>query len=374
MNGATMLRRVGWAVAVLTTVWGACAVEAPDPVQEQVVSEVVRGPCPDQACGENSPVIDTLGFHELNLMGIVNKEGFWIAPGKGRSQIVKGLASYDLNVVNGFITGSRNNVTMLSGTALKGATIKVQRVGATFTLRIADVRTMHFFLPPLDVVEAYRLEWAREGDDYFVNVCGGVPLLIDEGLGGGGDHGEVPPGYADLMNMTIWEAVVFEGDRIDTTTNTMSKVATVANEKWFNIGCATSTPAKLLLTHHTIHSQAAPLSRAWEQRQAMLRLYVGDYCGKGDKFTVARQKLVWKSLTVNYLYPAWKLEARWTEAGAVCLTNPRMLYPSTPLGSVSFPDIYAALNAANCHPARCSPNLDTADLDGADRMSSNPMP
>lgn len=374
MNGAIVLRRIGWVVALLAILGGGCAVEEPEPAETQVVSEVVRGPCPDAGCGENSPVIDALGFHELNLMGIANKERLWIAPAKGRSQIMKGLDSYDLNVVNGFITGSKNNVTMLSGPALKNAWIKVERAGATFTLRIADVRTMQFFLPPLNVVETYRLEWVREGDDHFVNVCGGIPLLIDEGYEGGGGGGEAPRTHPELMNMTIWEAVVFEGDRINTATKTMNKVATPENDLWFTIGCAASTPAKLLLTHHTIHTQPVPLSRAWEQRQAMLKLYVADYCGTGGSFTVARQKLVWKSTTVNYLYPAWKLEARWTENGAKCLNNPRMLYPSTPRGPIDFPNISSALNAAGCHPAKCWPNLDTSDFDGADRISSNPMP
>jgi hypothetical protein len=196
-----------------------------------------------------------------------------------------------------------------------------------------------------------------------VNLCAGIPLLLNEGLGSGG---KVNP---ELMNMTVWEAVVFEGDRIDTATKTMSRTA---NDDWFTIGCATSAPAKLLLTRHTIHTQSAP-SRAWEQRQAMLKMYVADYCNTGESFTVARQKLVWMSSTVQYAFPAWKLEARWTETGAKCLNNPRMLYPSTPLGSVEFPDIYAALAAAGCHPPSCA-NLDPLALEGADRVSSNPMP
>jgi hypothetical protein len=372
MNGATMLQRYGWA-AVLTSIWGACVIDVEEVGEKEVVSAIGRGPCPDQVCGENSPVVDALGFHELNLVGLPNKEKFWIFPAKGPAQIVKSLASYDLNVVNGFITGSRNNVTMLSGPALKGAMIKVQRGTATFTLKIADVRSMHYFLVPQDPVEAYRLEWAKDPDDHFVNLCGGIPLLLNEGLGQGGG-GEVDPSHAELMNMTVWEAVVFEGDRIDSATKTMSKVASVENDKWFNIGCATSAPAKLLLTHHTIHSQA-PQLRAWEQRQAMFKMYVADYCNTGDSFTVARQTLVWRKDPVwDYLFPPWKLEARWTENGAKCLNNPRMLYPSTPLGPIYFRDIYDALNAANCHPPSCMNNLDPYDLGGADRVSSNPVP
>jgi hypothetical protein len=105
----------------------------------------------------------------------------------------------------------------------------------------------------------------------------------------------------------------------------------------------------------------------------MFKMYVADYCNTGQSFTVARQKLVWKSKWVPYAYLPWKLEARWTETGAQCLNNPRMLYPSTPSGSIYFPDIYASLTAAGCHPTHCT-NLDPEELQGADRASSNPVP
>jgi hypothetical protein len=366
MNTAAMHGRTGWLVASLAALGGCVVDGVPEPEQGVAVGAIgTGGPCPDQGCGENSPVIDALGFHELSLRGVMNKEGFFIHPPKAPAQIVKSNVSYDLNVVDGRITASQNGVTLLQGRALEGGVITVQRLSAKYTLRIREVRKMQYFLPPLNTIEAYRLEWAKVGDDNFQNLCGGIQLLIDEVLGGG--DGKVPS--PELMNMQMWEAVVFEGDRIDTAAKTMSKTA---NDTWFNIGCAASTPAKLLLTHHTIHSQA-PTPRAWEQRQAMLKLYVADYCGTGASFTVARQKLVWQSPSVSYLLPPWKLEARWNENGATCLNNPRMLYPSTPLGAVFIPDIWSALSTARCFPQSCA-NLDPHDFDGADRISSNPKP
>jgi hypothetical protein len=368
MNRTAVYGQNGWWVAAILGALGGCVVDGvPPPEQEVAVGEIgTGGPCPDQGCGENSPVIDALGFHDLSLLGLVNKQGFFIHPAKAPSKIVKSNVSYDLNVKDNQITASQNGVTILQGRALEGATITVQRLSAIYTLRIREVRKMQYFLAPLDPVETYRLEWAKVGDDNFKNLCGGIQLLIDEGLGGGNGKVRSP----ELMNMEIWEAVVFEGDRIDTATKTMSKTAT---DSWFNIGCATSTPAKLLLTHHTIHSQVLPMARAWEQRQAQLKLWVADYCGTGTSFTVARQKLVWKSAAVPYHSPPWKLEARWNENGAMCLNNPRMLYPSTPLGRVYFPNIGAALATANCSPPSCT-NLDPNDLERADRISSNPVP
>ena len=347
---------------------GGCVVDdVPEPEQDVAVGAIGGGgPCPDQICGENSPVIDTLGFHEQNLLGLLNKEGFFIHPAKAPAQIVKANVSYDLNVKDGHISASQNGVTILRGRALEGSTITIQRLLTKYTLRIREVRKMQYFLPPYDTIEAYRLEWARVGDDNFRNLCGGVQLLIDEGLGGGNGKVVSP----ELMNMEIWEAVVFEGDRINSANMTMSKAA---NDMWFNIGCAASLPAKMLLTHHTVHSQVLPMARAWEQRQAQLKLYAAAYCPSGESFTVARQKLVWKSASVPYHAPPWKLEARWNESGAMCLNNPRMLYPSTALGPVYFPNIGVALAAANCNPPPCA-NLDPNDLERADRISSNPVP
>lgn len=363
MSG-TMMKRMGW-VAMAVSIWGACTVEPADgdDAVSTAVSATARNPCTVNECGENSPVIDGLGFHDLNLVGRPNKELLWIVPKKAPAQIVKRGTSYDLNVSNNQISGSRNAVTLLRGSDLEGAVITLQKDTVRYLLKIVKVRPLQFVAPPYTWLETYQLAWAKEHDDHFVNICGGIPLLHDEGLD---DLGKAAP---ELMNMTIWEALVFEGDRIDTVTKTMSMTA---DDQWFTIGCATSAPAKLLLTRHTIHTQSAP-TRAWEQRQAMLKMYVADYCNTGESFTVARQKLVWMSSAMPYAFPPWKLEARWTEAGAKCLNNPRMLYPSTPLGSASFPDIYATLAASGCHPPSCT-NLDPLALEGADRVSSNPVP
>jgi ADYC domain len=347
-------------------VTGACVVDpgrGDEAVEGTAVSATARNPCTVQMCGENSPVIDALGFHELSLVGAANLEGYWILPKKAPAQIVLRGTSYDLKVSNNKITGWKSGVPVLVGSGLEGSVITVQHDTARYSLKIQKVRPLQLVAPPYDWIESYQLVWAKEHDDNFVNLCGGIPILIDEGLDVGG---KVNP---DLMNMTIWEAVVFEGDRLNTAAKTMSKTA---NDDWFTIGCATSAPAKLLLTRHTIHTQSAP-TRAWEQRQAMFKMYTAAYCPGGESFTVARQKLVWRSKTVAYAFPPWKLEARWNESGATCLNNPRMLYPSTPSGSIEFPDIYAALAASNCHPPSCA-NLDIQNLDGADRMSSNPVP
>ena len=200
-----MQRRFRWVVAAMW-IFGACAVdpgEGGEVAEATAVSAIVRGPCPDQGCGENSPVIDALGFHELNLKGLVNKEGLYIAPKNGRAQIAQGGSSYDLVVSQNMITAAKSGVTVLSGRALEGATITVQNDTQKYSLKIKSVRPMRFFLPPYDPLETYELTGAKEHDDNFVNLCGGIPLLLNGGLGAGGKVN------AELMNMTEWEAVVF---------------------------------------------------------------------------------------------------------------------------------------------------------------------
>ncbi len=352
-----MQRRSGWVVAVSGAILGACVVSEP-PAEEQA-TQATAEPCLEQACGENSPVMGPLGFIDLSLFGAANTQGYAIEPVTSRAQIRKGASSYDLNVINGVITGSRNNVTLLAGQALVGATISIRRAQKHYLLTISDVRPMPYFVDPrTTMVEAYKLDWTEIGvSDTPHALCNNIQLLVDEG--------QASP---ILMGMLVWEAVVFEGDRINELAKTMSQVA---DDRWFNIGCAGSVLSKLLLTHHTIHSQA-PQPRAWQQRQATMKMYLGDYCGGGPSFTVARQKLVWQSPLIPYLHPPWTLEARWNEGGATCLNDPRMMHPSTAAGPIWFPHIWDQIKLV-CKPRSCT-NLDPYDYAGADRVSANPHP
>jgi hypothetical protein len=366
-EGARMRRRSGVAAAAMLVTLGACAVDQPPvdepPVQSTSTQTVGTGSsCVEMVCGSNSPQIDVVGFHELSLVGQAEKHGLALDIVNGRAQIITATGSYDLRVRNAFITGERNGVTMVSGAALIGARIPLHRGMQHFAIVIRGARTMNYFVGVPAALGAYTLEWQTESrGEQSPPLCNNIKGLVDIITNDQDDKGRF-----ELMGMTTIETVVFEGDRVDEVGKRMSRVA---DDRWINIGCAGHTLSKLLLTHNTIHSQTLGLPRAWEQRQATLKLLVADYCNTGDAFTVAGQKLVWQGDSVMFFKPPpYLLEARWTEAGAACLNAPRMLFPSTLEGATNFPDIWSEINAV-CKPNMCADI--TVNPNGADRVSAN---
>lgn len=364
-------------VAILATMAGCAMARDGEPVGS-AASPISQ--CPAFGCGANSPVIDTLAeFHDLSLLGdaktfpgtVPNSAGLAIAASieTHRAQIVQGGRSYDLAVVDGRFIGTCPGCAPLQGPALAGATISVISDGAPrYVITIASVRTMSFFLGG-GTVEAYTLLWQQPGVTPQTNLCNNIQLLEDQIAQQHDDS------YTrqELMGMQTFETVVFEGDRIDGDAKTMSPTA---DDSWFNIGCAGHTLSKLRLTRNTIHGQPSGMAQAWERRQATLKMLAADYCGAGIPLTVAGQRLVWQGDLMPYFSAPRVIEARWTERGASCLYEPRMLFPTSSLGAATFPRIWSSIGAA-CKLVRKSPppkctDLDPFDFAGALRVSASP--
>ncbi|MEO8553334.1 MAG: ADYC domain-containing protein, partial [Kofleriaceae bacterium] len=107
--------------------------------------------------------------------------------------------------------------------------------------------------------------------------------------------------------------------------------------RWFNLGCAQSTLAKLYLTGHVQAADVAGFATTIPQRTTMLKMLSGDYCGGGQPFTVAGQALEWgdREGTMTITQPA-RVEAYWDERGAACLNTPRVVAHQTSLGNSTF--------------------------------------
>jgi hypothetical protein len=63
------------------------------------------------------------------------------------------------------------------------------------------------------------------------------------------------------------------------------------------------------------------------EREAGLRSIRADYCGTGKPFTKDGTMIDWEA-TAGWLWvdgPGEDTEAIWTDAGAMCLTNPRLM-------------------------------------------------
>ncbi len=330
-------------LAISLLLVGACA--APDELSSL---EQDGRSCPEATCGFNSPEIDHNGFHELAKDGSENEQGFAI------TQFVKSGRTYQLDVSNGELSGTRRGSPRLEHAALVGAEIYLALNGRdSYRIRISAIGRVPYLVAPAGWVETYVLEYGRsqfgETPMDWANVCGGRWAPPEEiSTGPVGDlH---VPGNPETYGQLAIEAILFDQDRIDMATKTLNNRGDAG---WFNIGCAGHTLSKMHLTHNTIASQGATASGRWAERQATLKLLTADYCGDGTAFTVAGQRLDWQGGGVTYYSPPLALEARWTEDGAVCLDTPRMTQPSTPEGAAAYPDI-EGLIAQHCQrPPPC---------------------
>jgi len=362
-----MLLRTSALVAVTLGV-GCLPNDAAEPATAGVQQDVGGSTCQEWMCGTNSPEIANFGFWELNLPPAISTPG---SPNNAGFQLVgfvKGTTTYLPRVFEGKLTAS-NGKTTLSGSQLVGGWLALVRGNRKFKLRVNEVGRATSWAQPavgLVVLESYLLDWTEfvgsggGNDKEFKNVCNNPPRK---------DSG-------DLLHMLEFHTLLFEGDRIDA----KPKRDTGVDNKWFNLGCAGSALAKMALTGHTEASRnAGTFNTSLDERQAMLKLFAGDYCGDGTPFTVAGQPLSWADDANTMQLDAVPLqrEARWYEKGPACLDAPRIDVNPTPLGTSTFatpPTIYDQV-IAHC-PAQLPPPCSGGTLDtaGFHLISATPTP
>lgn len=284
-----------------------------------------------------------LRVHELNLDGLSNAQGIALETGGAAAKITKGLVEYELTVSGSRIVGTRPGSPPLTGGALVGAELRLNKNGQTHLITIDTVRTISYSyaIGSPGTLEAYRFSWIDSAQQPSVrhSLCANSP--------------EAP---IELFSMELDEAIVFETDRFDAASKTMDPVG---DPRWFNIGCAGHTLAKMHLTRNTIASGAAAHGVSANDRQATLKMLVADYCGTGKAFTVAGEPLRWKGGAMTSFYtPPVSLEARWTHQGAACLNVPRLRDTSSPLAPELWPDLDAAV-AVECSIRRALPSTST---------------
>jgi hypothetical protein len=335
-----------------------CAMES-SPLAE-VVSAATE--CDVTRCGTNSPSIDGRGFHELNVNHLPNAQGIHLVT------FVKGGNSYQARVVRGRLLASNGSGTFGGIWLIGGQLIVEEENGHQFAITIEDVGTIHYWAARPGVLpatlETYNLDWQPVGLGQRQPLCGNPVLDPRDQVGGG------------LLGMTALTVVMFEGDRIDSDKKTVS---TTIDPTWFNLGCAGHAIAKLALTGHTEAARNDGYVTTTQERQAMLKMLVGDYCGRGVAFTGPGERLYWRDDRhwMDYLGPVHPVvEARWTPSGAACLgvnvprldvnAPPVMWPPGLPMPVM--PAIHMACPALGW----CS-DLDPAHQDGFHLVSANPL-
>jgi hypothetical protein len=305
--------------------------------------------CSYSYCGTNSGVIDHYAFHELNLDGIPNREGFSIL---GMSQ---GSDFYDLSVYRDRIS-ARGTTKVLTGRDLLGARIYLEhKSGMQYAMTIDDVGAVQEVVAPNSLIETYHFRWAAITLDQLPGpVHAGAALAIP----GFDKVQDVCPEYLDPDGAPEWDeaaryvpvasSLVFEGDRIDAEKRT---VEATTNKRWFNLACGRDTLLKLRLTRSTMNTTGGN----WRLAQATLKMLSADYCGTGASFTMRGEPLSWRSLSgMELLVSPTSFEARWDENGARCLDVPRAMYTKNPDLAKLFPDIEDAIQQECVRPPPCS--------------------
>lgn len=314
--------------------------------------------CATWVCGSNSPVISGLSFHELNTRGLANAEGFSVIG------LVQGGLGYQLVVEAGRIYG-RSGSLQLSGQELVGSQIWLRLGAKVFAIRITAVGSVKTFARlggAQGTLETYQLDTAE--------LAGGAPATDWRNLCSN------PPrrDNLDVMGMNTVQAVVFEGERIDKTTKTIS---TALDTSWFNIGCAGHALAKLAANGFTESARLAfGFNTSILDRQAFLRMLIADYCGTGRPFTVSGQPLQWmdwRGYTQYAISPAnLELEARWTATGAACVNTPRVLANPSQLALQTLGNNVGWDILVECGRIPPACNGQVTDLAGALVGSANP--
>lgn len=331
------MKSIALALALLSS----CVIAGSDELSD--VEQYAK--CADWMCGTNSPLIDSYGFHELDTKGQPNSAGIAI------TKFEQSGTSYTPSVTGGRLRGYHANGSTIEGVQLVNAKFHLSFRGQpAYVLRVAFVSEAPLWVDGQQTwVPTYLLHWANAGTTRWKSLCS----LPDKDMG-----------------MQAYHSVLFEGDRIDSKAKTIDPVP---QRSWFNIGCAGSTLAKMYLTGHTYASKAHGYDTTIGQRQTMLKMLSGDYCGGGTPYTVAGTPLDWKDDKgwMHYTHAESKLEARWNAHGAACLNTPRIEASQYAPGLAEFPDVAAKI-ANECSIPTCADPPASDEFVGYHLLSANP--
>jgi hypothetical protein len=326
-----------------------CAVPSEEEETESVEQAVYHNDkCDPLLCGMNAAELTNGFFHELNLDGLENDEGYSLVG------VSKNGVSYRLSVLQGKISATSLGIagsTTLSGANLIGLKLRLKKWSSTYNtyyyyiISIRDVASAQYWAKrtnglPTPPIETYELVFSSESTPWLSTyMCRDGAEFV---FGG------------DPRAMRKHHALVFEGDRI----NVQSLEVESLDARWFNFGCAETALAKMQLNGHTHASMTAGLWVPRLERQTFLKMIAADYCGTGRPFTVSGQRLRWTddhgTMTIASTVPK-TMEARWDSEGPTCLNTPRIDAHPTDASRVAFPRGAEAAIASVCQrPPPCA--------------------
>jgi hypothetical protein len=339
----------------------ACA-GSPSAEEEHVeqTSQALMPHCPSWGCGENSPLLGPFDMHELDALGAVNTEGVRLLGFRKGMVMYQPIVTQDRLTARDPLTG-----TVLTGSALAGGAFVVEHPASPSGAPggLAEVIVTHvteaatspitFWQGPATPVETYELDYTGAGLPPGIHrpLCRNPPVPYKVG---------VPPLVDGHWFPNRFEAVIYTGDRYLASTKTVTASSYATAGTFFNIACAGGALLKLHLNRHTTASSIPGFETTASQRQAMLKMYAGDFCGTGESFTEQGTRIHWESSTGLTSPPgnAASYESLWTASGALCLSTHR-------LEGISTYDYEGAINGTGSIHGRCpKPQCSSLALEG----------
>ena len=289
----------------------------------------IQDDCPNFGCGSNSPVVGWPPFHELDegppadggaarsarpgpldddefdQGGAFNGEGLRVV------HIRSGFNHYRLDVEGDRLRAlDEDGDVALEGEDLETSVIVLEKEDGTrfdvFIERFSNSLT--FWVGDEDPIETFNLTWVNATEPGPRQPVCPLPAAYDE------------------WGPVSHEAIFFQGDRYDAVTKDVIATGDEARG-WFNVACAGSATAKMHTNRHTTAGASGDYTASEDDRQALLKMFVADYCGTGTAFTEVGEPLRWQNSD------DWQLldlddpiiyEAVWDSTGALCLDTPRM--------------------------------------------------
>jgi hypothetical protein len=342
--GRTMVNfsaRASLAAAVALAL-GACGGDpAPEPPTGALGAALGGPDCPTVLCGDNNGV-GNVPIHELDAsMTSPNAAGIRIVAFKSPK-----YGDMKPRVEGDRLIGETWSEGDLEGKDLIGSwfTLVNDKAGLEGRLVIEGVGAIDYKIAPdpSRPVPLYHFVYYPEGRE-------GAPTELCRNT-------LIDPEYGNIEG----SAIIFSGDRYDTAT--LKVYETGPGDPWFNIGCPGTGAMKMHLFRHTrAGSGEGEYKTDVSQRQALLRMFGADYCGRGKNFTVDGQKIAF-NFDQKWLPEEWAIdvngpeykspEAIWRADGAYCLVMPRRFGATPGIWS----DILSECHAAGRHLDPCKPD------------------
>jgi hypothetical protein len=303
MNTKTSPIQLSRAFAALLFVGGLAGCDEPEPDGSTLRDLTVGSDCPRWRCGYNTTEINGKSLQELHLGGQANSDGLKLAgflPPAGL------LLNWQLGVEGDALVARGG---LFGNQTLRGA----QLLGSTMLVKVNSVLTVPVLIVGYEEVDS----WASNGQPvaaYALVYADLAQPLLQRSVCKG-----------TLLDPLQASVVVLAGERYD-----LDQKTVIADQSgWITLACAGSAAAKMSLLGYGPHAEfddtSAPASVA--ERQATLKMITADYCGDGHSYTQDGTPLEWENQGGTVLPDGepGSLEAIWTEAGAVCLDDPRVV-------------------------------------------------